>query len=101
MFTADSLGVSFRDRKVLKAATVWAKAGQVNSAYVVLPSRDDVCGQSPYRLRSLPDYHNVSHTARGRQPERAVCRVYVVMSSVWTPFAAKHPHSADPPISVQ
>ena len=29
MFTADSLGVSFRDREVLKAATVWAKAGQV------------------------------------------------------------------------
>jgi len=29
MFTADSLGVSFRDRQVLKAATVWAKAGQV------------------------------------------------------------------------
>jgi ABC-type multidrug transport system ATPase subunit len=29
MFTADSLGVSFRDREVLKAATVWAEAGQV------------------------------------------------------------------------
>jgi len=29
MFTADSMGVSFRDRQVLKAATVWAKPGQV------------------------------------------------------------------------
>ncbi len=31
MFTADSFGVSFRGRQVLKAATVWAKAGHVTA----------------------------------------------------------------------